>query len=128
MSFTLSKRSRSNLHGVHSDLVLVVGRAIAITPVDFAVTEGVRTEERQARLVEAGASWTMDSRHLTGHAVDVVAYIDGGISWDWPLYHQISNAMFEAAEYFSIPIEWGGHWKGKKADGPHFQLPRRLYP
>lgn len=93
MSFSLGARSESRLEGVHADLVRVVRRAIAITPVDFTVLEGVRTVARQRQLVDAGASRTMNSRHLTGHAVDLGAIVAGKVRWDWPLYHQIAKAM-----------------------------------
>lgn len=127
MSFKLSARSLKNLEGVHPDLVAVVKRAIEVTGVDFMVTEGLRTQSRQARLVAAGASQTMNSRHLTGHAVDVAALVAGKVRWDWPLYHRIADAMKAAAKELNIPLEWGGDWK-KFPDGPHFQLPRKQYP
>ena len=90
--FKLGARSISNLRGVHPDLVAVVKRAITITEIDFTVTEGLRTKERQAQLVKAGASKTMNSRHITGHAVDVAAWVDG-VRWDWGLYAKIAVAF-----------------------------------
>ena len=125
--FVLSKKSQDRLTGVHPDLVRVVKRAIEITTVDFAVLEGVRSKARQEQLVKAGASQTMNSRHITGHAVDLGARVDGEVRWDWPLYHQIAKAMKAAATELNIPIEWGGDWRTFK-DGPHFQLPRKEYP
>ena len=79
MTFSLSQKSISRLNGVHPNLVKVVKRAIEISQIDFCVTEGVRTEKRQKELVAAGASQTMKSRHLTGHAVDLAAMVGGGI-------------------------------------------------
>lgn len=125
--YTLGVRSRARLKGVHPDLVKVVERAISITTVDFAVHEGLRTPERQKVLKEAGASQTLNSRHITGHAVDLVAWVDGEVRWDWPLYHKIAAAMKEAAKQVGVPIEWGGDWRTFK-DGPHFQLPKKEYP
>jgi len=125
--FKLSQRSKDRLKGVHPDLVKVVEHAIEITTVDFAVLEGLRTPERQKVLKEAGASQTLNSRHITGHAVDLGAWVDGEVRWDWPLYSQIAKAMKAAAAELNIPIEWGGDWRTFK-DGPHFQLPRKEYP
>ena len=125
--FKLSERSLRRLEGVHPDLVKVVRRAIEITDVDFAVIEGLRTKQRQEELVKAGASKTMRSRHLTGHAVDLAAVIGNEIRWDWPLYHKLANAMKKAAYELDIPLEWGGDWKMFK-DGPHFQLTWEDYP
>jgi len=127
MSFALGNKSRVNLNGVHPDLVRVVELAIKKTPVDFTVTEGLRTIERQKQLVAAGASKTLSSRHITGHAVDLAALLNGKVEWSWPLYSQIATAMKEAAEELKIQIEWGGDWKTFK-DGPHFQLSRSAYP
>lgn len=127
MAYQLSKKSLSRLEGVHDDLVRVVKRAIEITTVDFTVLEGLRTKERQAQLLKAGATTTMNSRHLTGHAVDLGALVGGKVRWDWPLYYKIADAMKAASAELDIPIEWGGDWK-KFKDGPHFELNRRNYP
>lgn len=124
--FKLSKRSLTALEGVHPDLVAVVKRAIEITEVDFVVTEGRRTAARQAQLFAAGASTTMNSRHLTGHAVDLAAWV-GQVRWDWPLYNKLATAMKAAASELGVSIVWGGDWKSFK-DGPHFELNRKVYP
>lgn len=120
--YILGRRSLVNLGGVRNELVAVVKRAIQITDVDFTVLEGLRTVERQKQLVANGASTTMNSRHLDGHAVDLGAWVDGTISWHWPHYHKIADAMNKAAAELGIELEWGGDWKSFP-DGPHFQLP-----
>lgn len=125
--FTLSDASRKKLAGVHPDLVRVVEHAITLSDIDFRVAEGRRTRERQAALFKAGATKTMNSRHLTGHAVDLVAMLDGGVRWDWPLYPKIAAAMKRAAADLRVPIVWGGDWSTFR-DGPHFELDRRRYP
>ena len=125
MTYKLGARSISNLRGVHPDLVAVVKRAITISEIDFTVTEGLRTKERQAQLVKAGASKTMNSRHITGHAVDVAAWVDG-VRWDWSLYPKIAKAFKQAAADLGGAITWGGDW-AKFRDGPHFELDRRVY-
>jgi peptidoglycan L-alanyl-D-glutamate endopeptidase CwlK len=125
--FRLSALSRRRLNGVHPDLVRVIERAILDTPVDFRVQEGVRTKERQAQLYKAGATKTLNSRHLTGHAIDLVALVGGVPRWDWPLYDRIGEAVKRAAKAVGVPIVWGGDWRTFK-DGPHFELDRRSYP
>ena len=135
MPFTLTARDLANLDGVHPDLVRVVKRAAMLAPIRFRVTEGMRTIERQRKLVARGASTTMRSRHLTGHAVDIAPYIDydkdGDIDVDdmyaWPLYHRLAPIIKEAARIERVPIKWGGDWKSFK-DGPHWQLPWKKYP
>lgn len=126
MAYKLSARSLQRLDGVHPDLVRVVKRAIEITEVDFSVLETLRTPERQRELLAQGATTTLNSRHLTGHAVDLGAWV-GGIRWDWPLYHKIAAAMKQAAKELNVPLEWGGDWR-TFPDGPHFQLPWAQYP
>jgi peptidoglycan L-alanyl-D-glutamate endopeptidase CwlK len=125
--FSLGPRSKQRLKGVHPDLVKVIERAIKITDVDFAVLEGLRTPERQKALVEAGASQTLNSRHITGHAVDLGAWVGDEVRWDWPLYHKIAAAMKEAARQLDVKIVCGADWK-KFPDGPHFELDRKFYP
>lgn len=127
MAFRLSERSLRRLTGVHPRLVALVKEAAALTPVDFMVTEGLRTAERQAVLVRAGASCTRRSRHLTGHAVDVAALVDGQVRWDWPLYPRIAAAFKAAAARQGTPIVWGGDWP-RLRDGPHFELDRKAFP
>lgn len=127
MGYKLGLRSKQRLKGVHPDLVSVVSRAIEISDVDFTVLEGLRSVSRQKELVAKGASTTMKSRHLTGHAVDLGAWVDGSVRWDWPLYHKIADAMLKAAEELEVNVEWGGHWKSFP-DGPHFQLSWGDYP
>ncbi len=121
-------RSLRSLTGVHSDLRRIMDRARLDTPLPFVVIEGLRTVARQKQLVASGASQTMRSRHLTGHAVDIVPLgADGQLSWDWPLYHRLAVAVKQAASSLGLPIEWGGDWKSFK-DGPHWQLPWASYP
>ena len=125
MSYKLGIRSLQNLSGVHPDLVAVVKRAIQITEVDFTVIEGIRSRERQKQLVAKGASKTMNSRHITGHAVDMVPW---PIDWDdLERFEIMAEAMKQAAEELDIPIVWGGDWK-TFYDAPHFELDRKVYP
>lgn len=127
MSFTLSKASLKKLEGVHPDLIRVVKRAITLTEVDFKVGEGLRSLAQQKKNVANGVSWTLKSRHLTGHAVDLLALVGGKVTWSWAPYYRIAAAMKGAANAECVPIIWGGDWKTTK-DGPHFELARKSYP
>ena len=110
MAFKLSQRSLDRLEGVKPDLANVVRRAIEITTIDFGVIEGLRSEERQKELVAKGASKTMRSKHLTGDAVDLMAYLDGKACWEIPVYEPIADAMKQAAIECGTEIRWGGAW------------------
>lgn len=123
-----SAHSLKNLNGIHPDLRRVLDRALQESPLDFVVIEGLRTKERQAQLVASGASQTLNSRHLTGHAVDIVPIgPNGKAAFDWPLYHKMAPAVKAAAEAEGVALVWGGDWKSFK-DGPHFELDKVVYP
>ena len=123
----LDERSVTRLDGVHPDLVRVVMRAAEFSDVDFIVTEGLRTMKRQRELVAAGASKTLNSRHLTGHAIDFAPVVNGEVTWKWPPFFLIADAFKRAARELGVQIQWGGDWKRFK-DGPHIELDRKIYP
>lgn len=125
--FIFSERSKNNLVGVHNDLGTLAYQALKLSTVDFCITEGLRTIEQQKLLVKQGKSQTLNSRHLSGHAIDVFAYPDASGSWDFAYYEMIADAFKKASVITNLPIEWGGDWKTFK-DGAHFQLPWRDYP
>ena len=115
MAFKLSQRSLDRLEGVHPDLVAVVKEAINLTRVDFGLTCGLRTVEEQEKLVAAGKSQTMNSKHLPqedgySHAVDLVAYFGSNVSWELNVYDNICDAMAEAARQIGCAIKWGAAW------------------
>lgn len=151
--FNLSSRSEQRLSEVHPDLQKVVRLAIRRSKIDFTVLEGLRSATRQKQLVAQGKSKTLDGRHITGHAVDLGAYVGGQVSWDWEHYYRLAEAMRDAAVELGVPIVWGGVWdkrlnllhntkqavadyvQSRKAvgrdafiDGPHFELDRKEYP
>lgn len=147
MTYRFSQSSMDKMAGVDHKLVKVAKRAIELSKVDFRITEGLRTLSRQRELVAKGLSQTLNSKHLTGKALDVVALVDGKVSWDMTHYFTIADAFREASLELNIPIRWGGCWDelgkfstakdaysiyislrrklGKRAfiDGPHFELP-----
>ena len=127
MSIVLGARSLARLEGVHPDLVRVVKKAAAMSDLDFTVLEGLRTLARQKQLMAQGATMTMNSRHLTGHAVDLAPMIDGKVSWDWPLYHRLAKIVKAAAATENVAVTWGGDFRTFK-DGPHWELSWKAYP
>jgi peptidoglycan LD-endopeptidase CwlK len=121
MIYTLGNKSRTELFGVHPDLVRVVERAIAITTQDFAVHDGLRTPEGQAQLIASGASHTLKSKHLPqadgfSHAVDLVPYINGKLRWEWSPIFKIAVAVDTAAAELGIELRWGGVWDRRMSD------------
>jgi len=118
--YKLGNKSLKNLVGVHPILGFAVVEAIKVTKQDFTVLEGLRTTERQKELVAKGSSKTMDSYHLYGLAVDLVAWVDGKPSWDEKYYKDIAVAMKEVIQKYKLPIEWGFDKWGW--DMPHWQM------
>lgn len=115
MSFTFGVRSEGELLGVHPDLVRVVRRALELTPIDFGVHDGLRTQAEHAEYVRTGASQTMNSKHLMqhdgyGHAIDAVPYVNGKLRWEWPLIYQVIEAVKQAAVEKGVRVRWGGVW------------------
>jgi peptidoglycan L-alanyl-D-glutamate endopeptidase CwlK len=123
----MDARSERALKGVHPDLVRVVRRAHELAQGAFVVTEGLRTKARQRELVAAGASRTLNSRHLTGHAVDLAALVGGKVRWDWPLYVRLAKHVKRAAREQKVALVWGGDWRAFR-DGPHYELDRKVHP
>ncbi|MBQ1762690.1 MAG: M15 family metallopeptidase [Aquincola sp.] len=128
----LLPRSENALRGVHPQLQAVVRLAAHAMQqrtdgLGFIVTQGLRTPQQQAELYRARATRTMDSRHLTGHAVDLAATVNGAVRWDWPLYPELAAVMKAAAANLGVTIYWGGDWTNFR-DGPHFELNPRDYP
>lgn len=139
-----SKRSLDNLQGIHPHLRRVIDRALQGSPIDFTVIEGLRTMQRQRELHSLGYTRTLNSRHLTGHAVDTwpidphtgklvpaILRDDSGNRREnprlWELFHVLAPAVKAAAKVEEVPIVWGGDWKSFR-DGPHFELNRQVYP
>jgi len=147
--WVLSKSSKARLEGLDERLVAVVKRCLSISPVDFGVAEGLRTEARQRELVQRGASKTMHSKHLVGKAVDLFVYVDGRACWEVHAYFGLVDAMAQASREVGVVLRWGGCWgiiqhmmnpqdveanyeeylqgrveEGKKAfvDAPHFEI------
>lgn len=126
-TFRFGLRSQTNLTGVHPDLVKIAYKALELSPVDFTVTEGIRSKKRQQELFDAKLSRTLDSRHITGHAIDVAALVGGKVTWNWAEYELIAQAFKQAARELDLDVEWGGDWTSFR-DGPHFQLPHKTHP
>ena len=110
MAFKFSTRSQEKLIGVDSELKEIVSLAITYTKIDFGVIEGIRTVAQQKALVESGASQTMDSKHLEGRAVDLMAYVDGRGCWELNVYDDIADAMKRAAIEIDVAVRWGAAW------------------
>lgn len=136
-----SKRSLDNLVGVHPNLVKIMKEAIKDSPVDFTITEGLRTTARQKQLYAQGRTTpgirvtqkngvTSKSNHQAkkdgfGHAVDLYPYYNGAVQVSdkevIPKLKLIAVHIKAVAKCLGLKITWGGDWK-TPYDPPHFEL------
>jgi hypothetical protein len=129
--FAFSERSKDRREGVDPRLIEISDLAIQITKVDFGIPSdgGVRTAARQNELYLAGRSKAdgvlRKSKHQSGNALDVYAYVDGKASWEVSHMSQVACAMLQAASLLEHKLMWGGHWPNY-IDMPHFQLAEEL--
>jgi len=123
---SLGAASMRHLEGVEQELVDVVTIALRLCLIDFSVVDGNRTEEEQRQNILDGVSWTMESKHLVGRAVDIYPYVNGRTSHNPYHYKLIARAMFEAAAILGVRIRWGGLWRETRLDLPHWALAELL--
>lgn len=129
-NFRFSQRSDNNLKGVNPVLVKVVRRALELSTVDFGVIEGVRTVERQRELFNAvpKKTQTMNSRHISGNAVDL---LPTGADWnDYKCWLPVLDAMHRAGKELGVKLRFGITWTdnpndkpAKFLDAPHIEIP-----
>lgn len=119
--YNFSKTSIEKLQTVDTRLQELFKKAIINSPYDFCITEGIRNLEKQKEYVAKGVSKTLNSKHLTGKAVDIAVIVNNKITWEWKYYKEVADHIKAVAEEFGLKITWGGDWKTFK-DGPHFQL------
>ncbi len=102
------KKSQERLRGVNSELVNVLFELVKI--MDVTIIEGVRSQERQDRLVAEGKSKTKFSKHITGRAVDLAPY---PIDWeDRDRFHYMGGMLRGIAHQMGVKVRWGGDWDG----------------
>lgn len=104
--YRFGKRSKKRLKGVNSKLINILNELIKI--MDVTIIEGVRSQERQNKLVSEGASKTKYSKHIEGKAVDLAPY---PINWDdRERFHYMGGMLRGIAKQLNINIRWGGDW------------------
>lgn len=136
-----SKKSLGMLQQCHPDLQKVMMEAIKI--IDFSVTEGARTIEKQREYYKAGKSKTMNSKHLPKYckeidkecsfAIDVVPY---PVNYnDRERFCVLAGIVLGIAKVLKdrgiikSDIRWGGDWNRNNitkdesfSDLPHFEV------
>jgi len=145
--YKLGKGSLKKLESVHHDLVKIIKLAITRTPVDFGISEGHRTLERQKELYDQGKS-KIDGINKKGKhnyspslAIDLYAYhpdieVRKKLAYDVPTLCIIAGVIISCADELKAKgdikhsIRWGGNWDNDGVilydqsfdDLPHFEL------
>lgn len=124
--FIFSQRSLNNLETTCPAPQELSHCALSRSEVDFIVIEGYRSQERQNKSYARGrtepgtkVTWTLNSRHTKRQAIDLVAYVDGGITWEPKYYYKINEAFDSCSKDLNIDYRWGGWFKGR--DYVHFE-------
>ena len=125
--------------GVDQRLVDIAQEACQALPFDVIVVEGVRTEKRQQELYAQGrtkpgkvVTWTMNSKHIDGLAVDLAPYDHETkqILWgDVLKFNDMIRSMLRVAAAHKVKIRSGADWnqngvlrENRETDSPHFEL------
>lgn len=135
--YSFSQRSKNNLLFIHPDLVKVMNEAIKNSPIDFIITDGIRSIEEQRKLYNQGRTTpgkivtnadgvNNKSNHQVksdgyGYAVDLYPFYNGSAQLnDAKSLKVIADHIKSVAKQLGVAIQWGGDWKFK--DYPHFEL------
>ena len=108
--YKFSENSKVRLQTCHDDIKAIMLKAIDITPLDFTILEGHRTEKRQERLFQIGASKVRKGMHnfFPSKAVDIAPY---PIDWqDDGRFYVLAGIILLCAKQLTIPLRWGGDW------------------
>lgn len=135
MSFVFGKKSQERIATVEHPLQKILYHAIAISPIDFGIPQhgGRRDEETQYELFRTGKSKCdgvkIKSRHQSGEAIDIYAFVNGKASWDPRYLSVLAGVLMAAAKDLGYVLKWGGDFdrdwnldEGDSWDMGHFEL------
>ena len=136
-----SLRSLGKLSTCHVDLQFIAKEAIAISDIDFGISEGERSIERQKELFDEGKSRidgvTRKGKHNyhPSLAFDIYAWV-GNASWEKKDLIYLGGVITSVANHYydkgiiKHKVRWGGNWDKDGIiisdqnfqDLPHFEL------
>ena len=113
--FKLSKNSEDLLNTVDKDLQDLTRAVIKVSPFDFAITCGYRSQLLQEKYYKEGKTKTMSSKHTEGLAIDIVPFINGKQNYDAvEELLEILGAFKVVANQMNIKIRCGDNWNNGK--------------
>ncbi|MDR1494427.1 MAG: hypothetical protein LBI29_00110 [Rickettsiales bacterium] len=114
-------KSEQILTSVIPELDLLAHKVISLSPVDFAVVEGLRTTKRQKMLYNSGKSKTLNSKHCEGKALDIVPWLDNDCD-----YEAVSDCCFLVGLFYGVAktlgldLRVGALWDGNSIKNNRF--------
>lgn len=119
-----SNRTKERLKGVDERLALLVGYTLAISKIDFFISEGLRTTETQQEYFKNGNSKldgiNKKSKHQLGKAIDVyyTCWTNKDSDND-PRWKELIDTFKLAAKQLGLNLTFGYDWGWDK---PHIEL------
>lgn len=112
------KASKRRLATVAKELQHLAEEALAVEIIDFSVTDGRRSKERQNQYFAEGKSkvqWP-DSHHNVlepddlAEAFDLTPFVNGALSYDKTHCCVLAGVILTKAKELGLKIRWGGNW------------------
>ena len=127
--YSFSNKSKQILNTVHKDLKILAYEVLKISPIDFAITEGYRSQVKQEYLYKTSKSKTLKSKHTELKAIDICPYINNKLDYEATNDLFIIVGLFIAkAKELNINIRVGALWDNNSiknnsfVDGWHIEL------
>lgn len=129
-------QSQLRLNTCHAHLQSVAYKAVKKCPVDFGISEGNRSIERQKQLFIDkktkidGVTEFSKHNYTPSKAFDIYAWVNNQVSYDVNHLCFIAGYIMACASELGIKLRWGGNWdmdgeilRDQNFDDlPHFEL------
>lgn len=141
--YKFSINSKRELNTCHKDIRTVFNKAITLSDIDFGISEGHRSKERQQELYAQGrtkpgriVTYVDGIKIMSKHnyypsmAVDIFAWVDNRVSYEVKDLAYIAGVILSVAKEMRVNMRWGGNWDRdgviiddqRFIDLPHFEL------
>jgi len=113
MKYQFGAKSKQTLATCHLDLQWIMREALATGLIDFSITEGHRSKDRQNNLYpkKSKVKWPNSKHNKTpSDAVDAVPYINGKASYKYEHCIFLAGIVLACAKKIGFNLRWGGNW------------------
>ena len=144
MNYNFGNRSKTKLASCHKDLQIIAEESLKVSQVDFGISEGHRSVEKQLEYYNTGKSKIDGIKKKGKHnyspsmAFDIYAYVSGQskLSYNITYLSYLGGVITATAKRLlhegriSHKARWGGNWDSDNMiltdqsfdDMPHFEL------